>query len=423
MIDGVELAAHRLLALLLPRHDEGTADVAVLVETFPVLDAQQLRHLQRAGAAGVGHRNDHVDVVVGMDAAQLLGQPLTHAHARPIHRYVVDDRIGPREIHVLENTRGVAHGADALLRMQAPEFVDEHRLARGHVAHQVETQYIQRDIFGGQHVLVALAGAAQAQHQRTYAVGVAKTQHTIADQHGDHGVAAAAAPVDRAGGREDVGRRHARRTHALQLGSEHVQQHFGIGLGIQVAAILAHQHFGQLGGVRQVAVVRQADAVGCIHIKGLGLGGTVAARGGIAHVADADRAPQFQHVVLLEHVAHQAGALAHAQFALVRRHDAGGILAAVLQFSQCVVDALIDRAGAHNADDATHGSDLVPYRQDYRSYDGVQTVCLGYRAPAPTGDTSPRRSALRSGTAWRPHPAAPRRAVRQTARPACDRDR
>ena len=36
-------------------------------------------------------------------------------------------------------------------------------------------------------------------------------------------------------------------------------------------------------------------------------------------------------------------------------HDAGGILAAVLQHRQRVIDPLIDRAGPDDADDAAHG--------------------------------------------------------------------
>src|SRR5690606_41714764 len=39
----VELLLHRLLALLLARHDEGPADVAVLVEALAVLDAEATR--------------------------------------------------------------------------------------------------------------------------------------------------------------------------------------------------------------------------------------------------------------------------------------------------------------------------------------------------------------------------------------------
>ena len=42
------------------------------------------------------------------------------------------------------------------------------------------------------------------------------------------------------------------------------------------------------------------------------------------------------------------------QFAIADGGDARGILAAVLQHGQRVVDALVDRAGSDDADDAAH---------------------------------------------------------------------
>ena len=188
-----------------------------------------------------------------------------------------------------------------------------------HVAHQLEGQYVQRHVFRGQHVLRATRRAPLAEHQRPDAVGIAKPQHAVADDHDDHRVAAAAASIHGAGGGKDVGRRHALRADALQLGSEHVEQHFGIGLTVQMPPFLARQHVGQLGRIGQIAVVREADAVGRIDVERLGFGSAVAAGSRIADMADADVAAQLEHVVLLEYVAHQARALAHAQLALRRR--------------------------------------------------------------------------------------------------------
>jgi hypothetical protein len=135
---------------------------------------------------------------------------------------------------------------------------------------------------------------------------------------------------------------------------KHVQQYLGIGLAVQVAPILADQYFGQLGGVGQVAVVRQADAVRRIHVERLRLGRAVAAGGGIAYVADTLVALQRQHVLLLEHIAYQPRSLARAQAAFVRGHDTGGILAAMLQHCQRIVQTLVDGTGADDTDDAAH---------------------------------------------------------------------
>jgi hypothetical protein len=65
---------------------------------------------------------------------------------------------------------------------------------------------------------------------------------------------------------------------------------------------------------------------------------------------DADVAAQLQHVTLLEHVTHETVVLAHEQLALVRSHDAGGILAPVLQHRQRVIDLLV---GCREPDDPT----------------------------------------------------------------------
>ena len=156
-----------------------------------------------------------------------------------------------------------------------------------------------------------------------------------------------------------------------------------------MAAVLADQDLGELGGVGEVAVVPEADAVGRIDVEGLRLGGAVAAGGRVAHVADADVALQLEHVVLLEHVAHQAAALAHVELALGRGRDAGGILAAVLQHGERVVEPLIDRAGADDADDAAHGCSLSP------SYLDVATLC-GHVHPRPPGSAGRWRSTRRT---------------------------
>ena len=101
-IDGVELLAHGLPALLLSRHDEGAPDVAVLDEALSVLEVEVHGQLERGRSRGVGNGNDHVDVVVRPDAADLLGQLLAHTQAGLVDGDIVDDGIGPRQIDVLE---------------------------------------------------------------------------------------------------------------------------------------------------------------------------------------------------------------------------------------------------------------------------------------------------------------------------------
>jgi len=77
-------------------------------------------------------------------------------------------------------------------------------------------------------------------------------------------------------------------------------------------------------------------------------------------MSDALVSLQRQHVLLLEHIAYQPRALARAQPAFVRGHDTGGILAAMLQHCQRIVQTLVDGTGANDTDDAAHDCVTVP---------------------------------------------------------------
>jgi hypothetical protein len=69
-------------------------------------------------------------------------------------------------------------------------------------------------------------------------------------------------------------------------------------------------------------------------------------------VADADVTCELEHVLLLEHVAHQTGGLVRAEAALKGGHDAGRVLATMLQYGQGIVEPLVHRLGSDDADDA-----------------------------------------------------------------------
>ena len=126
-------------------------------------------------------------------------------------------------------------------------------------------------------------------------------------------------------------------------------------------------HFAELARIGEVAVVREADAVRRIHVERLGFGGAVAAGGRIAHVAHADVALELLHVVLLEHVAHQALALAHEQLAVGDRGDARGVLPAMLEHRQGVIDPLIDSAGSDDSGNAAHSVAILRWKREVDS--------------------------------------------------------
>ena len=100
----------------------------------------------------------------------------------------------------------------------------------------------------------------------------------------------------------------------LQLVREHVQQHFGIRIGVDVAQILAEHLLFQAVRIGEIAVVPQHDPERRIDIERLRFGSTRGRTGGgIAAVGNAHVAGQGAHVARVKHVAHQPSALVHVE--------------------------------------------------------------------------------------------------------------
>src|SRR5262249_61411692 len=129
-----------------------------------------------------------------------------------------------------------------------------------------------------------------------------EAEDAVTDDHGDHGVAAAAAPIYRTQCREHVRGCDAHGADTLQLGSEHVQQHLRVGGGVEMAPVLANQDLGELCSVGQIAVVAEADAVGSVDVEGLRLRGAVAAGGWVPDVTEAGLTPSPDHLVPPQHL-------------------------------------------------------------------------------------------------------------------------
>ncbi|MCY1349373.1 hypothetical protein D9M69_355590 [compost metagenome] len=265
---------------------------------------------QGRGAAGVRDRDDHVDVVIGALALDLLGQLLAHAQARLVDRDAVHDGVRARQVDVLENAGSVLRVGSALAGEQLAFLGDVHRFARRQVADQGEAEDVQGHAFRGDHVLDAIFGVALAEDDRADRVGIAEADDAVAGDHRHYRVAADAARVHAGDCGEDVFLGGLQLVAHRQLMSEDVEQHFRVGIGVHVAQVGFVDFLGQLLDVGQVAVVRQGDAVGRVDVERLGLGGTGRTRGGIAHMADAHAADQALHVALLEDVADQAIVLA-----------------------------------------------------------------------------------------------------------------
>ena len=214
-------------------------------------------------------------------AWRIFSASFAHHDARLVDRGAVYHRIRAREIHILEQARRVTGVAGAAAGVEFAVEADEHALARLHIAQQAETGTVQRHGFRREHVFSLAVVDASADHQRADAVGVAEGHQAVAGYHRHHRVSAAHAAMHRLDGAEH--RVHAQLIAAEALGQfvgEHVQQHLGVGVGVDMAKIMA-EHVGlEFFGIGQVAVVRQHDAERRIDVEGLRLGQAGGGAGG-----------------------------------------------------------------------------------------------------------------------------------------------
>ena len=258
----VQLVANRLRALCLPRHDKRAADVAILDKAFAILDAKVVGHLQRGRAARVRNRNNHIDVVVREVTHNFAGQLFTHAQSCLIDRQIIENGIGTREINVFEYARCVAHRAGIIAAMECSIVFDIDTLAGSHVPYARELQDIKRHALGRDYVVLAVSRRALTQNQRPNAVSIAKGNDAEADDERDNCVPAPATTMHRVDGVKYIFGRWAAIDTRLQLVCEHIEEYFRIGIGTQMTPVVANQKLSEFLIVRQIAIVRQTNAVG-----------------------------------------------------------------------------------------------------------------------------------------------------------------
>ena len=145
---------------------------------------------------------------------------------------------------------------------------------------------------------------------------------------------------------------------ARDFRGKHVEEHFGVARRVDVTAIRFVEFLRKFGGVRQVAVVREHDPVGSVHVERLGF--LVRARatlGRVTHLTDPDIAREVAHVARAKHVAHEPHGLVHVKVKSVERGNARRVLTAMLQEVQRIVDALVHRFPGHHGNDTAHSRD------------------------------------------------------------------
>ena len=310
--------------------------------------------LPRGGTAGIRDRDHYIDIVVRPLLQHALGQILAHTQARFVHGNTVDDGIGTREIDVLEDAWRVERIFRALTCVEIACHVDEDGLTRLHVTHAFKAKGVDGDTLGSNDILISLGGTAFADHQRADAVGIAESNDAVANDQRNHRVSSLDTLVHTGYCIEHIVLIDTILALALQFVGKDIEQDFRVGAGIDVTQVLTEQVLHQGLGVGQIAVMSQGNTVGRIDIKRLRLGRGGATRSGIAHMADTHISLQAQHMAGMKHVAHQTVVLSQVQPVVVTGHDAGSILATMLQYGQTVIDHLIDGTFTYDADNAAH---------------------------------------------------------------------
>ena len=95
--------------------------------------------------------------------------------------------------------------AHALLRVEAPLLVDEYRFARATSRTSLKPQHVERHAFRREHVFrMPCAVSRLPSTSGRMPCGSRKPSDAVADDHRDHRIAAAAAPIHGVQRREDV---------------------------------------------------------------------------------------------------------------------------------------------------------------------------------------------------------------------------
>ena len=147
--------------------------------------------------------------LVGADVVRDVapGEPLAHAHTARVDARAVEDRVGSREVDVLEDARGAAAARDGLRAVPAV-VVDPDELAGRHVPHDVGADEIERARLGRDDPVVTDLAESERPDAERIPEG---DQHAVGDRDGRIG---AFEPAHR--GRDGLGER--RRVAAEQRG-------------------------------------------------------------------------------------------------------------------------------------------------------------------------------------------------------------
>ena len=198
---------------------------------------------------------------------------LAHMQARFVYRDTVDHRIGTRQINIFKNAGRKYGVVRTLARIEPVRHVDENRFARRYVTHDTETQCVERNRLRSHEILLAFRCIIFTNDQWANAERIAESQQTVTGDHNNDGIRPPATAMNTGYRTKDGFRiKLVAGSGCLQFVRQYVQQHFRIGIGIDVTQILKEHFLLQLLRVGQVAVMRQYQAKRRIYVKRLGFG-------------------------------------------------------------------------------------------------------------------------------------------------------
>ena len=268
----------------------------------------------RVAGGGRVARVRHGDHDVGVDG-RLAPEDLAHLAARHLRAVALEQRVGAREVDVLEDAERAPLALDDLPGLD-PALRQRDHLARLDVAQEARADDVERAALRGD----AVAVADLAERERPQAGAVAERDDGVVRHHD---------------GREGaLEPRH----HVLERVLERVRlvrrEHRGDQLRVRGGAegdAALRELLVQLERVDQVAVVGERDLAAVGAVDRLGVLPRRRAGRRVAHVADGHRAGERAQLRLVEDLRDEAEVAQGHDVAVLARGDPGRLLAAVLE--------------------------------------------------------------------------------------------
>lgn len=190
---------------------------------------------------------------------------------------------------------------------------DEKCLAGGNIPNNFKTQSGDGHAFTGDDVFAYTFDLSLAKDERPDTVWVPECKQSIARDNGNAGIASMNTIVDRRDGTKnglnvDVGLAlDAKGRRALaKFDGQGVEEKFGVAGGVDMPHALIAKVHSEFLGVGQIPVVCKGNAVGRVHVEGLGFGSRRRARRRIANMSNAYIALEAEHVALEKHIRNEA---------------------------------------------------------------------------------------------------------------------